>query len=130
RAVGQPLRERTLALLEPGRGGAEDAVGVRVLLEYAQQQLVGDPAGGRDAHRDRRPRRYSSWVIRRLPSGCTSSSSSDPSSSSRAFQTTSGRPSTTALAPTCGDRARMRLTSSWAGLVRSSSRSAGVSFSA
>ena len=106
-AVGEPLRERALALVEVARGGAKDAVGVRVLLEDAQQHLVRDAARRRDRHQ-RRPRRYSAYAMRRPPSGCTSSSSSAPSSPTRAFQTMSGGPSTTARAPMCGESARIR----------------------
>ncbi len=51
-------------------------------------------------------------------------------SRSRAFQITSGRPSTTARAPMCGDSARTWFTSSATGRVRSRSRSAAVIFSA
>ena len=56
----------------PRPRGAEHPVGVGVVLEHAQDDLVRG-AGARD---QRRPRRYSSYVIRRLPSGCTSSSTS------------------------------------------------------
>jgi hypothetical protein len=35
-AVGKPLRERTLAVVEPFRRCAESTVGVRVLLEHAE----------------------------------------------------------------------------------------------
>ena len=111
RAVRETVRERALAFVEIGRGAAEDAVGVRLLLEHAQQHLVRDAAGRRDAHA-RRPRTYSSNDIRRPPSGCTSTSSSEPSAAARAFHTISGRPSTTARAPMCGDSARTRFTSS------------------
>ena len=62
------------------------------------------------------PRRYSSPVMRRFPSGCTSSSSSPPAVSfdsveaGTARHTVSVRPSTTPRAPMCGERARIWLT--------------------
>ncbi len=46
-----------VARVEPGRGGAERAVGVRLVLEDAEDRLVRRPAGRRD---QRRPRRNSS----------------------------------------------------------------------
>ena len=49
-AIREPLRERALALVEPLRRGAEGAVGVRVLLEDAQQDFVRGAPRGRDAH--------------------------------------------------------------------------------
>jgi len=58
RAVGKSLRERALALVEVARGGAKDAVGIRVLLEDTQQHLVRDAARRRDRHQCW-PRRYS-----------------------------------------------------------------------
>src|SRR4029079_4576027 len=42
-AVRKPLRERPLALVEPLGGAPERAVGVRLLLEHAQQHLVRGP---------------------------------------------------------------------------------------
>ncbi len=49
-AVREPLRERALALVEPLRRGAEGAVGVRVLLEDAEEDFVRGAPRGRDAH--------------------------------------------------------------------------------
>ena len=55
-AVGEPLREGALPLVQPLGGGAEGAVGVRVLLEDAQQHLVRGAARRGDRH----SRKYSS----------------------------------------------------------------------
>ena len=49
-AVRESLGERPLALVEPFGGAAKGAVGVRLLLEHAEQNLVGRAPGGRDAH--------------------------------------------------------------------------------
>ena len=40
RAEREPLGERSIAFLEPGRRGAEDAVRVGVVLEDAEEDLV------------------------------------------------------------------------------------------
>ena len=72
--------------------------------------------------RHRRPRRYASYGMRFPPAGCTSSGSNAPSSPTRARQT-SRSPS---RAPMCGESARTRFTSSCAGALGSSSRSAGA----
>jgi hypothetical protein len=58
RPVGQPLRERAVALVEPLGGRRKGPVGVRVLLEDAADGLERRPPRGRHAHR--RPRRNSS----------------------------------------------------------------------
>ena len=57
RAVGDPLREPPVALVEAGRGRRERAVGVGVLLEDAADDLVRGQPRGRD---HRTPRRNSS----------------------------------------------------------------------
>jgi hypothetical protein len=57
RPVREALREGAVARVEPLGGGAEGAVGVRVVLEDAEDRLVGGAARGRD---QRRPRRNSS----------------------------------------------------------------------
>ena len=44
-AVREPLRERPLSLVEIFGGTPKGAVGVRVLLEDAQEHLVRRPAG-------------------------------------------------------------------------------------
>ena len=54
--VGEPLRERALALVEAFRSCAEHTVGVGVLFEDAQQHLVRYATRGRDGHQ-RSPRR-------------------------------------------------------------------------
>ncbi len=54
RAVGEPLRERALALVEALGGAAEGAVGIRVLLEHAQQHLVRGAPRGTDHERQTR----------------------------------------------------------------------------
>ena len=51
RAVGEPLGERALALVEALGSAAEGAVGVRVLLEHAQQHLVRGAPRGTDHER-------------------------------------------------------------------------------
>ena len=56
-AVGDPLRERAVAAVEPRDGAGEHAVGVGVLLEDAAHDLVRRPPRRRD-HRS--PRRNSS----------------------------------------------------------------------
>jgi hypothetical protein len=73
-AVGKPLGERALARLEARGCGAKDTIRVRVVLEDAQDDVVRSSPGCQ-----RSPRLNSSYVIRRLPSGWTSSSSSSPS---------------------------------------------------
>src|SRR6266511_977409 len=123
-AEREPLCERAVARIQALCGRTKDAVGVRVVLEHAQDDLVRRLPG---CHR--RPRRYSAYVIRRRPSGCTSISSSSPSTT-RVRQTVRDRPSIVALAPMCGESARTRLWTSTAGRDRSSSRSAAVIFSA
>ena len=64
--------------------------------------------------------------MRLPPSGCTSSGSNAPSSPTRARQTVTGRPCSSARAPMCGERARTRRTSSSAGRSRSSSAVRGL----
>src|SRR5436190_6248114 len=123
-AVGEALRERTIARVEPFRCRAQHAIGVRIVLEHTQDYLV------RSLPRSHRtPRRNSSYVMRRLPSGCTSSRTSRPSSTP-VRQTRTRRPSTMPPAPMCGESARTRLWSSSAGRLQSSSRSPAVIFSA
>ena len=121
---GEALRQRAVARVEARRCAAEHAIGVRVVLEDAQHDLVR-----RLARRHRRPRRNSSYVMRRLPSGWTSSGSSLPPAT-RAFQIVTGRPCSSARAPMCGESARMRFSSSPGSSSQSSSRSAAVIFSA
>jgi hypothetical protein len=53
-AVREPLRKRALTLVEALGGGAERPVGVRVLLEDAQENLVGRPPRGADHERQTR----------------------------------------------------------------------------
>src|SRR5439155_20171559 len=96
RAERQALRERPVAAVEVGRNAPQDTIGVRVLLEDTEHDLVRRPPR---CHRS--PRRNSSYVIRRLPSGCTSSGSSRLPTT-RAFQTVTGRPCSSARAPMCG----------------------------
>ena len=57
RAVGEPLRERAVAVVEPFDGARERAVGVGLLLEDAQNDVERGAARGRD---HRRPRTNSS----------------------------------------------------------------------
>ncbi len=52
-AVGDPLGQRAVALVEAGGGGCESAVGVGVLLEDAEDDVVGDTACRRDHRLDR-----------------------------------------------------------------------------
>ena len=56
-AVGKPLRERAVTVVETLDGRGERAVGVRLLLEHAPHDLERGAPGGRD---HRRPRRNSS----------------------------------------------------------------------
>ena len=58
RAERELPRERPVAVVEVLRGGAERAVGVRVLLEDTPQHLVGGAPRWCDGHR--RPRRKAS----------------------------------------------------------------------
>ena len=116
RAVGEAPRERAVALVEPAGLGAQRAIGVGAVLEDAPDDREGDAPRGRDrAHR--RPRRQASTGIRFPPSGCTSSGSKLPSGATRARQTVTGRPSSSARAPMCGLSARTTRTSSAAGRV-------------
>ena len=57
RPEGEPLRERAVARVEPLDRAAQHPVGVGLLLEHAQHDLVGRPPRRRD---HRRPRRNSS----------------------------------------------------------------------
>ena len=50
-SVGQSLGERALPLVQALGGAAESAVRVRVLLEHAQEHLVGRLARGADHER-------------------------------------------------------------------------------
>ena len=84
--VGELHRERPIALIKPLCSRAEDTVRVSILLEDAPNDLVGDLAR---SHRS--PRRNSSYVIRRRPSGCTSTGTTFPSTS-WARQMVTGRP--------------------------------------
>ena len=86
-AVGEALRERAVPLVQPGRGGAERVIGVRVVFEDAQEDLVRRPP--RRAYLS--PRSHASYSILRPPSGCTSSGSNEPSSATRARQTVTSR---------------------------------------
>ena len=122
RAVREPLREGAVAVVEVGCEGAERAVRVRLVLEHAPDDGVRDASRRRD---HRRPLRNSSYVMRRPPSGCTSSGTSSRSST-RARQIVIGRPSSSARAPMCGESARIRRSAS-AGSARSSCRSAASS---
>ncbi len=53
-AVGEPLRERAVALVEPLDGRGERAVGVRLLLEDTAHDLERGAARGGDHLRPRR----------------------------------------------------------------------------
>jgi hypothetical protein len=55
-AVGDLLCEPAVACVEGGRGGGEGAVGIGVVLEDTEDDLIGRPAG----RRYRRPRSHSS----------------------------------------------------------------------
>ncbi len=57
RAVGEPLRERAVAVVEPVDGARQRAVGVRVLLEDAEDDVERGSPRGCD---HRRPRTNSS----------------------------------------------------------------------
>ena len=80
RPVGELLREGAVARVEPLRRAAEGPVGVRTLLE----DPLDDPGRDRRAPAHlRRPRRYSSVVMRRRPRVCTSSGSIPPATEGR-----------------------------------------------
>ncbi len=95
-AERETLRERAIPLVEACGGRAERTVRVCVVLEDAADDLEGRrprrPYG-------RSPRSHASYVIRLLPSGWTSSGSNAPSSPTRARQTVTGRPCSSARAP-------------------------------
>jgi hypothetical protein len=55
-SVGKPLRERTVPLVELGRGGSQRLIGVRPVLGDAQE----DPEGRRAGRAHRRPRSHAS----------------------------------------------------------------------
>ena len=104
RAVGEPLRERAVAVVEPFDRARERAVGVRVLLEdAAHDSNAARRAGAITAGRART--RRSSCALR--PSGCTTSGTSAPSSR-RARQIVTRRPCSSPHAPMCGESARTR----------------------
>ena len=91
RAVREATGERAVAVIQRTGLGAQDAVGVRVVLEHPPQNGECDPPRRRDrAHRS--PRRHASTDIRFPPSGWTSSGSNVPSGATRARQTVTGRP--------------------------------------
>src|SRR5512132_1302600 len=96
RSERESLRKRMVATVEVLRGTAEDAIRVCVLFEYTEDDFIRRLTG-----RHRSPRWNSSYVMRRLPSGCTSSGSS-LAPAIRAFQIVTGRPLSSALAPMCG----------------------------
>src|SRR5262249_25242112 len=116
----EPLRERAVAPLEPGRGRPQDAIRVRIVLEDAQDDLVR-----RLARCQRWPRTTPSSVWRGLPAGSTSRCSSRPPAP-RALQTVTPRPWSCARAPMWGERARILFPSSSGESFQSSSRSAAV----
>jgi hypothetical protein len=60
RPEGEALRQRTIARIQPLGSRTQDAVGVRLVLEDAQDDLVR-----RLPRRQRRPRRNSSYAMRR-----------------------------------------------------------------
>src|SRR5579862_9463312 len=124
-SVRDSLRKRAVSLVELVDGGGERAVGVRVVLEDAPHDLECGAPGRRD---HLRPRRNSSYVIERRPSGWTTSGTNLPSST-RASHTVTVRPSSSARAPMCGDSARTRRAAS-KGSERSSRRSEAAIFSA
>ena len=66
RAVGEPLGEGTIAVVEAGDRRVERAIRVRVLLEDATHHLERGAARRRD---HRTPRRNSSYAIWLRPSG-------------------------------------------------------------
>ena len=101
-AVRQALRERAVSLVQAGCGGAERMIGVRVVFEDAQENLVRRPPSGAYLS----PRSHASYSILRPPSGCTSSGSNEPSSETRARQTVTSRSWSRARAPMCGESAR------------------------
>ena len=92
------------------------AVGVRFVLEHAPDDGVRDASRQRD---HRRPRRNSSYVMRRPPSGCTSSGNGVRRLRRARARSSCGRPSSSARAPMCGESARIRRSAS-AGSARSS----------
>ena len=116
-SVRETLRESAIALVEVARCSTKSAVGVRLVLEDAQQHRERSRAGRAYG---RRPRRHASYVIRRPPSGWTSTGSNDPSPATWARQIVRLRPWSSARAPMCGESARTRSTSSTAGRSRSS----------
>src|SRR6266403_722441 len=65
-AVRESLCEGALAVVETPGGGAKRAVGVRVLLEDAQQDFVHGAPRRRDAHR-LRPVAATKTSVSRLP---------------------------------------------------------------
>ncbi len=66
RAVRESMRERAVSLVEAGGSGAERTIGVRAVLEDAQQHV--ERRRTRRAY-DRRPRSHASYAMRRPPSG-------------------------------------------------------------
>ena len=104
RPVGEPLRERPVALVEPStavrsaRSAYASSSKTRRTTSYAARRAGAITAGPGGTPR-------TSCACR--PAGCTSSGTSSPSST-RAFQIVSGRPWSSARAPMCGDSARTR----------------------
>ncbi len=81
-AVCETLRERTVTVVETGHGGAQCSIRVCAFLEHANEDGVRRRA--RRAY-GRRPRSHASYVIRRPPSGCTSTGSNRPSAGDSRF---------------------------------------------
>src|SRR6266511_5374548 len=73
RSERKALRKSAVARVELRCSRTQDAIRIRVVLEDAQDDLVRGLSC-----RHRMPRMNSSYVMRRLPSGCTSSGSSLP----------------------------------------------------
>ena len=61
-AVGELPGERAVAVVEAGGRGAQSAVGVRLVLEDAQEHVEGRRARGRDGRHRRRPRSHAACV--------------------------------------------------------------------
>ena len=90
-AEREPPGEGAIALVERSRLGPQHPVCIGVVLEDPPHDGERDPPGRRHgAHR--RPRRQASALMRRPPSGCTSTGSNDPSSPIRALHTVTGGP--------------------------------------
>ena len=119
--VGELPRERAVAVVEAGGRGAQRPVRVGLVLEDASDDVERGRARGRDrgaitGARAARRRRPSACRRRAAPRPARTS----PVSPTRARQTVTGRPCSSARAPMCGDSARTCRTSSSAGRSRSS----------